>query len=101
LTVEELRTVQPETELTINRERLRILTYAIGRRARRNTSGRDVLNSGGNNAGYGSMLGGKMRELWRAGLVVLDEDDFYRLTPAGVSRRDEAVTHYASFATGK
>ncbi len=49
------------------------------------------------------MLGGKVRELWAAGLVVLGPDYRYQLTAVGARRRQEAQNAYAAMnvAAGK
>lgn len=102
-TQEELSTVQAETGLNVNRDRLRVMDYVDTHRARRNHAGRDVLTPANGSAGYGSMLGGKVRELWAAGLAVLAGDGYYVLTDAGQRRRDEAKAGYAatSITAGK
>jgi hypothetical protein len=99
----DLSTMMPEQALPINRDRLRIMGYLVERRARRNVAGRDVLAPANGSAGYGSNLGGKVRELWAAGLAVLGSDGFYTLTPAGERRRAEARASYAevSVTAGK
>lgn len=95
-TQDELATQQPEAELTINKDRLRVMGYIETRRARRNDAGRDVLAPANGSAGYGSMLGGKVRELWRHGLAVLGSDGYYVLTDTGVRRREQAEASYAA-----
>jgi hypothetical protein len=92
-TEQQLRTVQPENpDLTINRERLRTLHLVAGREARRSAGGLDIVAPAA--AGYGSRLGGKVRELWAAGLVVLGTDSLYQLTDAGARRRAQAKDEY-------
>lgn len=95
-TQEELGIEQAEGPLNINRERLRVMEYIETRRARRNPAGRDVLAPANGGDGYGSMLGRKVQELWRAGLAVLGPDGYYVLTAAGVRRRDESRAEYAA-----
>lgn len=102
-TQQDLSTEQPETALNVNRDRLRIFNYIDTHRARRNESGRDVLTPANGSEGYGSMLGGKVRELWKAGMAVLGSDGYYVLTEAGRRRRDQAKDEYAaaSITAGK
>jgi hypothetical protein len=91
--------VQPQPgndDLSVNRERLRLLDEVAFGLCRRNVTGLDVRVPGGQRTGYPSRLGGKIRELWQAGLVVLAADGHsYRLTPYGERRREQARQHYS------